>query len=112
MAWFAFLVVPRASGASGPTVNANLASAVFEWVKQIRELPVPDEIAEKLLGRNVVTRRVAAEALRIAYTNQKVRELVVLIEPLEKLKVNPPSEFTSIKLQDEPDKAAKIYRVR
>lgn len=111
MAWFAYLVVPRASGAYGPTVAPDIANAVIAWVKQIRDLTVPDDVTEEQLDVNVVTGRVAIDALQLVYEIQSVREMPVFVEPLQELSKAPPSEITSIKLKDEPDKAATIYEV-
>ena len=109
MAWFAYLVVPRASGSYGPTIAADLATSVLEWVTQIRGLTVPIEVAEELLDTQMVTGRVTANILQIADAIPKIRELPVFMEPLRKLQMNSPADITSLKLQDEPDKAAKIY---
>jgi len=111
MAWFAYLVVPRASGAYGPTVAPDLADTVLAWVKQVRDLTVPDDLVEEPLDANIVTGRVAADALQVANGIPAVRETPVFVEPLEELSEVSPSEITSIKLKDEPDKAATIYEV-
>jgi hypothetical protein len=111
MAWFAYLVVPRASGAYGPVVAPDLADTVLAWVKQVRDLTVPDDMAEQPLDANIVTGRVAADALKVANEIQAIRELSVFVEPLQGLSKAPPSEITFIKLKDEPDKAATIYEV-
>lgn len=111
MAWFAYLVVPRASGAYGPTVALDHADTFLAWVKDVRDLTVPDDVAEEPLDANIVTGRVAADALQIASGIPVVREMSVFMEPLQELSKTPPSEITSIKLKDEPDKAATIYEV-
>ncbi|MBN1547541.1 MAG: DUF3883 domain-containing protein [Syntrophaceae bacterium] len=111
MAWFAYLVVPRASGAHGPTVEPDLADTAIKWIKQIGELTVPNEVAEEPLAADIVIGRVAADVLHLADAIPAMRELSVFIEPLRDLSEFPPTEITSIKLKDEPDKAATIYEV-
>lgn len=111
MAWFAYLVVPRASGAYGPTVAHDLADTVLAWVKQVRHMTVPDDVAEEPLDANIVTGRAASDALQIVDEVPAVRDVQVFVEPLRELSKAPPSETTSIKLKDEPDKAATIYEV-
>ena len=111
MAWFAYLVVPRASGAYGAIVALDLAEPILAWVKRVRELKVPDDVAEEPLDANIVTSRVAADALQLADEFQAVREMPIFMEPLQELSKASPLELTSIKLKDEPDKAATIYEV-
>jgi len=109
MAWFAYLVVPRASGAHGPTVASELADSVMAWVEQIRGSKVPDDLAETPLEPRIVTCRVARNALQIADEIPAVRELPIFLDPLQELAKVPPAEIAAIKLKDEPDKAATIY---
>jgi len=111
MAWFAYLVVPRASRGYGPTVAADLADPVLAWVKQIRDMRVPDEVVEEPLDANIVINRVAVDALQVVNKIQTVRDVAVLVEPIRELSIAAPLEITSIKLKDEPDKAATIYEV-
>lgn len=111
MAWFAYLVVPRASGSRGVTVAPELANTVLEWVKQIRDLTMPDAVVEEPVTANIVIGRVAADALQLANGIPALHELPVFVEPLRELSKAPPTEITSIKLKDEPDKAATIYEV-
>jgi hypothetical protein len=109
MAWFAYLVVPRASGTSGPTVSPKSADAVLGWVEQLRQLSVPDDVTEEPLEANIITARVAADALRIADDIPEIKALPVLLDPLQELSKSAPLEITSIKLKDEPDKASTVY---
>ena len=111
MAWFAYLVVPRASGAYGPRVAHDLADTVLACVKQVRHLAVPNDVAEEPLDANIVTGRVAADALQVVNAIPGLGDVPVFVEPLLELSKAPPSEITSIKLKDEPDKAATIYEV-
>ena len=111
MAWFAYLVIPRASGSRGPTINPDLADTVLKWVKMIRELPVPCDVAQEPLSNSVITSRVAADAFRLADEITGIGDQSLLIESLRELSKVAPTEITSIKLKDEPDKAATIYEV-
>lgn len=111
MAWFAYLVVPRASGAHGPTMPPDLAEMVLAWVFQIRHLKVPDEVAEEPLDANIVNGRATSDALQTLDAFPALRDMQVFVEPLRELLRTPPSESTSIRLKDEPDKAATIYEV-
>ena len=109
MAWFAYLVVPRASGASGPTVSAELADAAGVWVEQIRGLIVPSEVAEENLSSSAIIVHAAQDALRLMEALPRLQGVTVLLEPLGSLVKSAPSEVSSIKLKDEPDKAALTY---
>ena len=109
MAWFAYLVVPRASGGPGPTVPPGIADAVRQWVDKIRQLPVPDQVAEDVSSANCIIARVAQDAAQIAASIPDLKELTVLVEPLTDLARSAPSETASIKLKDEPDKSATAY---
>lgn len=111
MAWFAYLVVPRASAAHGPTVSAELSDTVARWVEQLRALKVPGEVAEAPLEPNVVTGHVASDALQIAGSIPTIRELPILLEPLRDLSLSAPTDVAALKLKDEPDKAATIYEI-
>ena len=109
MAWFAYLVVPRASGASGPTAPVELANPVKTWVEQIRGLPVPSEVAEDTLSSSAIIARAAQDALTLVEGLTSLQGASVLIEPLEVLAKAAPSAIVVIKLKDEPDKAAVAY---
>jgi hypothetical protein len=109
MAWFAYLVVPRASGASGPTAPLGLADTVGVWAEQLRALAVPDEVAEEDLSTRATIARVAKDALDLAAGHAPLQEATALLEPVRTLCSAAPSELTSLKLKDEPDKAATVY---
>lgn len=107
MAWFAYLVVPRASGASGPTITRELAETVGGWAEQIRTLAVPADVAEEELSTAAIIARVAKDAVQLAVG--LLQEISALLEPLRKLARAAPPEVGSLKLNDEPDKAASVY---
>lgn len=109
MAWFAYVVVPRASGASGPTAPLGLADAVGVWAEGIRTLAVPADVAEECLSANAIIARVAEDALRLPSALASLQEASVLLEPLRNLASAAPSDVAAIKLKDEPDKAATAY---
>jgi len=111
MAWFAYLVVPRASGAHGPTVSPELADHALAWIGQLRESKAPDDLVELPREQSVVTQRVASDALMLADSSPSIRELSIFIEPLRELSVTAPDGVAAIKLKDEPDKAATIYEI-
>lgn len=109
MAWFAYLVVPRASGAHGPTVSAELANNVLAWIGELRDSKASNDVIELPLEQSVVTQRVAKDALTLASSRPTVRELAMLTEPLRDLSITAPAAVGAMKLKDEPDKAATIY---
>lgn len=109
MAWFAYLVVPRASGSSGPTVPPGIAGAVHQWVDKIRQLPVPDEVAEDHSPANCIISRAAQDAAQVVAGIPDLKDARALIEPLAEVAKSAPTEIASINLKDEPDKAATVY---
>lgn len=111
MAWFAYLVVPRASGSHGPTVAAGLADEVLAWIEELREVKAPEDLVEQPLDQSAATQRVASEALTLADSHPAIRELAIFTESLRELSITAPADVGAIKLKDEPDKAATIYEV-
>lgn len=109
MAWFAYLVVPRASGAHGPTVPPELEEVALAWIGQLRESKVPDDVVELPLESSVVTRRVASDALKLARDIPAIGELPSFVEPLRELSIAAPAGVGALK--DEPDKAATNYEI-
>lgn len=110
MAWFAYLVVPRASGSSGPTVPAELEAPVGEWVERIRAVPVPSGVAEDDLPATAIIAQAAEDTATCAGEQLSAHEGArVLLEPLRNLGAAALSEISSIKLKDEPGKAATVY---
>ncbi len=109
MAWFAYLVVPRASGASGPTVPHELSEAVHQWAEQTRQMPIPDDVVEEPLGAATIISRAAHDVLLFAASNSDLKGLSVILDPIQDLSKSAPTEITSLKLKDEPDKAATVY---
>jgi hypothetical protein len=110
MAWFAYAVVPRASRSSGPTVPADLAEHVTAWAERIRKMAVPADLAEEDLPAAVIIRRASRDAVGCAGEDLSAHEAArVLLEPFRHLITSGLSEVSSIKLRDEPDKAATIY---
>ncbi len=109
MAWYAYLVVPRAAGSSGPTLSAELADAVHIWTQRVRQLTVPDEVSEAKLNPGEIISRAALSALQIGAGLTEVQSERLLIEPLRSLATTAPTEVSSIRLKDEPDKSAMIY---
>ena len=107
-ALFAYLLVPRASGASGPTLVASLADKMSLWLASLQQLAVPDEVAQQPLPSERVVAHVAADALR-ALDSSAASELKILADSLAALMRAAPADLASIKLKDEPDKAASIY---
>src|SRR5262249_51045417 len=111
MAWFAYLVVPQASGASGPTVPAELAEAASGWAQCIRELAVPQDVAEENFPPAAIIAPAAGGPAECAGEQLEAQEAAgVLLEPLRNLGTAVLSEVASIKLKDEPDKAATVYQ--
>lgn len=108
-AWFAYLVVPRASGGHGPIVSPALAEHALTWIEQLCESKVPDDIMELPLEIGAITQRVADEALKLAGDIPAISELPIFIEPLRELSMAAPTDVGALKLKDEPDKAATIY---
>jgi hypothetical protein len=110
MAWFAYLVVPRASGGSGPTLPAELGEPAGAWAERIRAMAVPANVAEEDLPTAAIVARAARDAVECAgeefSTHEEAR---VLLEPVRNLSTAALSEVSSIKLKDEPDKAATVY---
>jgi hypothetical protein len=110
MAWFAYLVVPRASGSSGPTVPAELAGPAGAWVERIRAMAAPSDVAEEDLPTATIIARAARDAVECAGDELSAHEAArVLLDSVRNLGTAALSEVTSIKLKDEPDKAATIY---
>jgi hypothetical protein len=110
MAWFAYLVVPRASGNSGPTVPAELAEPAAAWAERIRAMAVPADVAEEDLPAAAIIARAAQDAAGCAGEQVSTHEEAgVLLEPVRNLGTAALSEVSSIKLKDEPDKAATVY---
>jgi hypothetical protein len=110
MAWFAYLFVPRASGSSGPTLTADLAEPVGAWVERIRAMAVPADVAEENLPADAIIARAAQDASGCAGEEFSTHaEAGVLLEPVRSLGTALLSEVSSIKLKDEPDKAATVY---
>jgi hypothetical protein len=111
MAWFAYLLVPRASGAHGPTVSKEFKELILAWIGQLRASKVPDDVVELPLEPGVVMRRVASDALKLMGDSQVIGELPIFVEPLRELSMVAPTDVGALKLKDEPDKAATIYEV-
>lgn len=111
MALFAYLVVPRASATPGAIVPRDLAGSVWEWVKQIRSLEPPDVVAGRPMESSEVLSRLAADAVQAATAMPALANASMLVSPLRALASDPPTELRSIRLKDEPDKAATIYEV-
>lgn len=109
MAWFAYLVVPRATGRSGPTASLELAGAVQRWVDQVRELSAPDHVAEADLDAPFVISNAARSVAQIGATLPEVLGEPLLSEALQTVIESAPTEVASIKLKSENDKAATIY---
>jgi hypothetical protein len=109
MAWFSYLVVPRASGTAGPTLPPTLAVSVATLTEQVRRFVVSSEVAEANLAADTVTGRVALDVARAAAALPELATVSLLLDPLHDLAHAPPTETSSIKLKDEPDKAATIY---
>lgn len=109
-AWCAYLVVPRASGGTGPTVSVNVVSSVSQLIDQVHGFTVPIDVAEASLSSGDITARVAQDILRAAIAIPALQDLAVLLDPLQELVKAAPSETSSIRLKDEPDKAATIYQ--
>ena len=109
MAWFAYLVVPRAAGRSGPTVSAELAEPVQRWVDRVRELSAPDHVAEANLEAHSVISNAARSAFQIGAGLTDIKGEPMISEVLQSVIKSAPTEVASIKLKDEPDKAATIY---
>jgi hypothetical protein len=109
MAWYAYLVVPRATGSSGPTVSAEIADIVHKWADRVRLLTVPDQVVQEHLEAAAVVSAAALSALQIGAGLAEVQGETVLVEPLQNLGRTAPTDVVSIKLKDEPDKAATIY---
>ena len=105
-ALFAYLVVPRASGAPGPTITPSLADRVSKWVLVIQQQAVPDTIAQQPLPSHAIISHVANDALKMLDDSDG---LELLSEPLVALARGAPTDAASMKLRDEPDKAATIY---
>jgi hypothetical protein len=106
MAWFAYVLVPRASGASGPAVSTELVGSVASWVEAVRAMTVPADIAEENHPADAIISRTARDALALAPAHLPT---AALVDPLQRLSETAPSEIASIKLKDEPDKAAVVY---
>jgi hypothetical protein len=109
MAWFSYLVVPRASGSAGPTIPSKVANGVRLLIEQARQLAVPNDLAEALVPPKLIAARAGQEILRIATAVPELSSLSVLLDPLKDLVHAPPTDPGSISLKDEPDKAATIY---
>ena len=110
MALFAYTVVPRASGASGPTVPSALSASVLDWVRRVRCLNAPDDFLQRPVDVPEALSLVVSNSKRIAPTiSTELAASSALLEPLVQLAGSPPSELSSIRLKDEPDKAATIY---
>ena len=109
MAWFAYLVVPQASSRHGPTVLATSADAVHLWIEQIRQSPVPTAVAEDTLTPSQLIARAAHDAMQMVPELPGEHDPTLLTRPLEELADAAPVELASIKLKDEPDKAATVY---
>ena len=109
MAWFSYLIVPRASGSTGPTVPPKIASSVGLLIKQVHQLAVPSDVAEAPLSPNEIIARSARDILQTATAVPELQAVSMLLDPLQDLVKAAPTETASIKLKDEPDKAATIY---
>lgn len=109
MAWFAYLVVPRASGASGPTVASDLADDVLAWADQTRALPVPDEIAESPVTLAAAIVHVARRAAALGEAVPSLIAVTILLDPVHELGRAGPTGSVSLKLKDEPDKASITF---
>jgi hypothetical protein len=108
-AWFAYLIVPRASGASGPTVAVSSGRSVAGWLEAIQAVSVPADIARAPLPTESINAGAAREALRLLDPSLATGELRLLAGPLEPLSHLAPADTSSIKIKDEPDKAARVY---
>jgi hypothetical protein len=108
MSLFAYLVVPRASGASGITLPLELSSTVYQWSDAIRQMQPAEEALQRPLATRDVVACVAADAVRILPRFPELSQASVFSETLQKL-AQTPCELGSIKLKDEPDKAATSF---
>jgi hypothetical protein len=109
MAWFAYLVVPRASGRPGPTVSPDIADSIHQWIERIRQEPVPSTVSEDRLVPKVIIACAARKILQLAPELASEADLTVLLQPLSDLSNSAPTELASISLKDEPGKAATVY---
>jgi hypothetical protein len=109
MAWYAYLVVPRAAGSTGPTLSVEMADVVHVWTERVRQLTVPDEVAEAKLNADEIISIAARGALQIGSGLTETQRERLLIEPLQSLAMQAPTEASAIRLKDEPDKSATIY---
>jgi hypothetical protein len=86
-----------------------LADAVAVWAEQIRTLAVPPEVAEDALSSNVIISRVAKDSAALAAADSPLKDATILLEPIQALGASGSSGVASLKLRDEPVKAATVY---
>lgn len=109
-ALLAYLVVPKASKESSP-LEPSVADNVQGWIAETGNYPPPSDVVENLLDDAAAIGRAARDVLNIATHHPEWSVPIVLTKPLEDLAKAPRSAPGSIKLGEEPDKAASVYEL-
>lgn len=109
-ALFAYLVVPKASKESSP-VTSEAAQKVDDWITEVAKLSAPADVLENVIAEQEASGRAARDVLNAARAQPDWEPPAIMTKALGALAKAPPSTCASIKLDEEPDKAATIYEM-